>query len=127
MFVIVLLASCSNNTDLSLQKVDEGVDLTYNQKFEKAKKLFEEAIEIDPNDYEAYYYLGNYYAGKRKYSKAIKYYNKAIVINPHFGDAYFVRGEMKFYLNDKKGACADWKLAAKNGRKNLDNKLKYCK
>ncbi len=125
--LVVLLISCTDNTDKSLQKVDKGVDLIYLHKQEEAKRLFEEAIKIDPKNYAAYFYLGNYYSNKRKYHKAIGFYNQAIAINAHFADAYFNRGEAKFYLQDKKGACADWKLAAKNGRKNLEAKLKFCK
>lgn len=107
-----MLFACTDNTDLSLQKVDEGIDMMYHLKKEKAKKLFEEAIAIDPDNSEAYYYLGNYYSDRRKYAKAIENFSKAIEINSRFGDAYYGRGEAKFYLNDRKGACADWKLAA---------------
>jgi tetratricopeptide (TPR) repeat protein len=126
LFLMIFLFSCTDNKDLSLKKVDEGIDMLYRHKMEKAKKLFEEAVELNDENYEAWYYLGNYYANKRNYKKAIENYTKAISVNGKFADAYFGRAEAKFYMNDKKGACADWKLASEYGRKNLKDKLRHC-
>jgi len=124
---LTILSSCGPNTDKSFQLVDNGTDLVYNNKNKEAKTMFEKALQLDSENYEAYYYLGNYYADKRNYKKAINYYDLAIKYNLHYADAYYNRGEAKFYLHDKKGACADWKLAKKNGKQNLEDKLKYCK
>ncbi len=126
LFVMISAVACTDNKELSFKKVDNGIDLLYKHKTEEAKKLFEEALNLYDKNYEAWYYLGNYYANKREYKKAIEKYTKAISVNGKFADAYFGRAEAKFYLNDKKGACADWKLASKYGRKNLEDKLWHC-
>ena len=38
-------------------------------------------------------------------------YNKVIEIEPDNGSAFLNRGNTKFRLGDKKGACNDWKTA----------------
>ncbi len=126
LFLVFLAVSCSDNKEESLLKVDKGIDMLYRHKMDEAKKLFDEAIKLDKDNYEAWYYLGNYYANKRNYEKAIESYSQAISINAEFADAYFGRAEAKFYLNDRQGACADWKLAKKHGRQNLEDKLRHC-
>ncbi len=125
--LLFFLASCTDKKERSLEKVDRGIDMMYQMHKEKAKKLFLEAIDLDPANPEAYYYLANYYADKQNYRKAVDLYSKAIKLNPSFADAWYGRGQAKFYLGNKKGACADWKQAAKHGRADLEDKLRHCK
>ena len=126
LMVMLLLISCSDNKKESLELLDKGVELYYRSDDKTALELFRKAIQKDKSNFEAYYWIGNYYNNKRKYKKAIEYYSKAIEINPGFADAYANRGYAKNNLKDKTGACKDWKKARKLGKNNLDNYLKWC-
>jgi tetratricopeptide (TPR) repeat protein len=123
---LLFLGACSGNKEQSLEYVDKGVELYYQSRFKEALDYFEKALEKDDTNFEAYFWIGNYYNNKRKYHRAIEYFNKAIRLNPGFAAAYANRGFAKNYLNDKKGACADWKKAQKLGKENLDNYLQWC-
>jgi tetratricopeptide (TPR) repeat protein len=69
------------------------------------------AINIDPQDAEAYKNRGlaKYKSGDKK--GAIADYDNAIRINPQYAEAYGNRGIAKDDLGDKKGAIADYDSA----------------
>lgn len=46
------------------------------------------AVKINPNDYLAYYWLGDYYRGEGQYPQAIECYKEVVKINPKFAQAY---------------------------------------
>ncbi len=121
-----ILTSCTDNKEESLKFVDKGVESYYNAKYDEAYKYFKKAIDADENNFEAWYWMGNYYNNQRRYKKAIEYFTKSIELNPGFADSYANRGFAKNYLKDKKGACEDWKKARDLGRDNLDNQLQWC-
>lgn len=124
---MLLMASCGgNNREESLKYVDKGVEFYYKAQFNKAFEFFNKAIDEDKGNFEAYFWLGNFYNNKRNYKKAIEFYNKAIELDPGFADAYANRGNAKRELGDKKGACNDWKKAEQLGKPNLENSLRWC-
>jgi len=55
---------------------------------DKAIDAFTEVLEIDPDDREAHYNLGNAYADKGMSDEAIAMYKKAVENDPEFVDAY---------------------------------------
>jgi len=64
---------------------------------DEAIEEFKEVLEIDPDDAETHYNLGNAYADKEMFNEAIPAYKKAIELNPGFIDAYLNLGTV--YLN----------------------------
>jgi tetratricopeptide (TPR) repeat protein len=62
--------------------------------------LLEKAIELDPANAEAFYYLGKLYASKKEYAKAIQSYNKAIDLAPSSPDAFFNLGFIYYARKD---------------------------
>ena len=60
----------------------EALNLFEKSKLDEAMKKFEKIIEIDPNNDEAYYYLGKIQNKFQNFGQAINYYNKALEINP---------------------------------------------
>ena len=82
---------------LSNQKLDEAKRLTDNGKRQEAIKIYDEAIELNPNSYWAYYSRGETYGALGQYDKAVQDYGKAIQINPVGYWAYGNRGWI--YLN----------------------------
>ena len=60
----------------------EAVRLFEENKFDEALKKFEQVVEIDANNDEAYYYLGKIQNKFQNFGQAINYYNEALKINP---------------------------------------------
>ena len=56
--------------------------------FETAQKLFEKALESEPQSVEAYYYIGEAYRFKGDYSSSINAFQNALGVDPNFGPAY---------------------------------------
>ncbi|KHE90443.1 MAG: tetratricopeptide repeat protein [Candidatus Scalindua rubra] len=57
-------------------------------KIDLAIGVFKEVLEIDSEEPEAYYNLGNAYADKEMFDEAIAMYRDAVAYNPEFVDAY---------------------------------------
>jgi len=74
-------------------------------------KLYTKAIELNPNDTDAYYKRGSAKSMLQDYTGAIQDYNKAIELNPNYADAYYNRGFAKFKLQDYKGVIQDFNKA----------------
>ena len=64
---------------------------------DEAIEEFKEVLEIDPDEAETHYNLGNAYVDKELFNEAVSAYKKAIELNPGFIDAYLNLGTV--YLN----------------------------
>lgn len=64
--------------------------LLYKQLGDEKKELWalNEATKHNPNDYCAYYVLGEYYKSKMQYTQAIANYKEVIKINPKYSQVY---------------------------------------
>ncbi len=125
--VVFLFSSCADNAEKSGQLLDKGVDFYYHAQYKKAFGLFKEALDADDGNFEAWYWMGNYFENNHDHIRAIECYTKAIELNPNYADAYANRAEAKKNNRDNAGACADWKKAAKLGKANLNDDLEWCK
>ncbi|MBD2626493.1 protein kinase domain-containing protein [Trichormus variabilis] len=79
-------------TELSEICFKQGNQLLNLQKYEEAITLYDKAIAINPEYYEAWHNLGNTLANLKRYSEAISSYDKAIIIKPDCADFWFNRG-----------------------------------
>lgn len=76
----------------------------------KAVQVISQAITLDPKNHLFYNGRGVSEIALKQYDRAIKDFDTSIKLNSTFGQAYYNRGYAKFFgLNDKDGACADWK------------------
>lgn len=128
-FVILLLAtSCVDHKKAAKDLITEGIQELEKGNSLAAQKRFEEASEKDPKLAEAWFYKGStlYNLDKKAFKQAISDLTMAIKLDSNYGEAYATRGQIKFYLNDKNGACEDWRKADKLGRPNMKDKTRFC-
>lgn len=93
------------NTPVSTSAQTSAVDYTSmgwsyanNKKRKDAISCFRKAINMNPNDSNAYCGMGWSYLVEKQYSKAYKNFNKALDINKNDEDAYF---GLAFIYNEK--------------------------
>ena len=98
---------------LANQKYEEGLKLYYEGNFNGAIKLYSEALEINPNYFEAYTNRGNAYGKLRQYEPALQDFNKSIGINPNYEWAYCNRGVVYYDLGQFERAIEDYTQAIK--------------
>jgi Tfp pilus assembly protein PilF len=92
---------------------EKGLKLLDQQRYDKAIQAFSTAIEIIPQDYQAYNYRGVARALKGNYNKALADYDKAIEIRPRYAEAYNNRGFTRTQLGDLDNALIDYARALK--------------
>lgn len=63
----------------------------------KSLTIFEEVIEINPKNYEAYFFIGNIYHIQGQLGKAVKAFNRVLDLNPSHTDASI---SLSVILND---------------------------
>ena len=126
----------ADNEFLSNQKIEEGTRLAYNQKFDEAIQLYTEAIELNPNNAEAYNWRGNIRnsvasikiavdknvsVGEKIRSQALDDLNRAIQLKPDYSEAYGNRGFLYFTAKDYSAAIADFNKAVELDPTNAQN------
>lgn len=72
---------------------------------------YTQAIELNPDDAEAYFKRGNAYASKGEYNLAIQDYDKAIELAPDTLTAYYNRGNANVYKGEYDRAIQDYDKA----------------
>lgn len=83
--------------------------------YEQAISDYSKVIDLNPTFALAYLSRGSAYNKLEKFELAISDFNKVIELDPENSEAYNNRGWSKKGLNDKKGACKDWKRSKKMG------------
>ena len=96
---------------LSNQKVDEAWKLWSQNDFNGATKIFDEAIQLNPNNAQAYYGRGTAYFLQQKYERAIQDLNRSIELDPTFALAYNNRGSAYILLKQYERAIQDYDKA----------------
>ena len=87
-------------------KISQGVELMALERYEAAKAVFEEVINADRRNLDAYLHLGNAYMNLDEVDNGIAQFKKALVIDENstnalysLGCAYFLKGD---YANSMK-------------------------
>jgi tetratricopeptide (TPR) repeat protein len=91
--------------------VEKGLKLIGKHQYDEAIKSFSTAIEIIPQDYQAYNYRGVTWALKGDFEKAIADYNKALKIRPRYAEAYNNRGFARTQIGGLQQALNDYSRA----------------
>ena len=116
---LTLFFAFSIQAQESLTKATEyleiGNKLLKQKKYESAIINFSKAIELNPEEVEAYAYRGLAKYHLKKYKEAIEDYDIALVLKEGYAEVYNLRGIAKGELGDKKGSCEDWYQAYYHG------------
>ncbi|TAF08975.1 MAG: tetratricopeptide repeat protein [Nostocales cyanobacterium] len=101
---------------LITHKVEEyirlGIECFYGADDEGFISNFNQALQLNPNNADIYYELGDIFLDLGNFIRAIEDYTQAIKIDRNFSKAYNYRGIARSQLGDKQGAIADFKQAA---------------
>ena len=66
----------------------------------EAEDLLQKAVGLDPDNAEAYFYLGKLYTSKKNYPLAMRAYFKATALDPQFTDSFFNLGFLYYATKD---------------------------
>lgn len=122
------LLSCVSDSEKIRKELNAGIKANYASDYSKALGHFNNVLDIDDKNAEAYYHIANVYFGKRNYDESMNYANKAIEVNIKYGQAYKLRAEIyKKIYKDLDKACENYFLAEQYGVKNLYNYTRHCK
>jgi tetratricopeptide (TPR) repeat protein len=83
--------------------------------YEGALEDLDKAVESDSLNAVVFYKRGYVNAMLLKHQEALTDFDRAIQLSPGEAEYYSERGVAKLNLDDKSGACQDWKKAASMG------------
>jgi tetratricopeptide (TPR) repeat protein len=90
----------------------KGIALLEEVQHDQSIAFFNEALEINPRNADAYFNRGLAYGNKGRHDKAIADFTKTIKINPNYTEAYNSRGHVNRSKYDNfDGAIADYTMA----------------
>ena len=72
--------------------MDEGLQHLENKDYDNALKLFDKAIQLNPNSPVPHNYKGNVFFKLQKFEEAIECYDEALKINPKYFDVLKDKG-----------------------------------
>ena len=127
MVLLFILSSCVNREKEIRKELKLGIKLMYIGRQTEAIEHFENVIEMDSTEVEAYLNLGRTYYNQGKYDLAMKQFNRCIHFKPDYGEAYRSRGLLWKALGDHDKFCADYIKAEDLGVKNLTNYTSKCR
>ncbi len=83
--------------------------------YDSAIYMYNIAIIKNYQNADSYFYRALSYQESKKYEKAIEDFNTAIVLNEEDGFYFSERGNCKYAMGNKSGACEDWDIAGNLG------------
>jgi Flp pilus assembly protein TadD len=87
----VILNQCGEKKT-SQSYVQEGIEYSIQEHYDKAGESFLKAVKQDPKNLEGYYGLGGIYNLKKKYTDAEKAFKSAIQLDPTHYNAWYSLG-----------------------------------
>lgn len=97
--------------------IERGRLFSNNEKYVESLNDLKKAIQIDPNEKDAYSIIANVYFLLEEYSESIPYWNKYIELDPFDSYAYSFRGDCKTLRNKTKAFEEDYISAIEDLKK----------
>jgi tetratricopeptide (TPR) repeat protein len=101
----------------SLFYLERGRLFCNNEKYVESLSDLKRAIQIDPNENDAYFTIAKVHYLLEEYSEAIPYWNKCIELDPNDSYAYSFRGDCKTLRNKTKAFEEDYISAIEDLKK----------
>jgi tetratricopeptide (TPR) repeat protein len=120
MMLMVLFFAFPQQVFSAEDPFEKGLALIETRQFDKAIEAFSEAIEMIPEDFEAYNYRGIARAYQKDYTGAIDDYTRALDIKPGYAEALHNRGFAWVKMGDLERALDDFSGAIKLDPKFID-------
>ncbi len=117
LFLLILITSLST---VSAQGSDRGMEAMQLEHWDDAIKIYTEKTQGNPADQDAWMTLGNAYMAKGDLEKAKEATEAAYKANSNNAMALVANGRTALISNDASTADAQFKKAAKSGRKDID-------
>lgn len=108
-------------TNNNFTELEEALNFHYDQKFDKAEKIYEKIINRDENNFNALYLLGTIKAQKKKFEEAIFLIRKSLSINQNNFIALSNLGTIFFNINRYEDAIIEFRNSILLNSKNSDS------
>ena len=93
--------------ELAIVFIDRGDAYAKKSDFDHAIADYDSAIELAPDDAQAFGGRAFAYVGKEQYERAIEDYDQAVILDRNFALAFYLRGMAKLALCDAEGGEID--------------------
>lgn len=110
---ITLSLPCSSSNIAAKDYCDSGLKNFELGNYNSSIEDFTKAIQLEPQNYDAYVLRGNTKRSLKDYDGSIKDYTKAIELDPNSYKGYLNRGISKYELKDYNGSIDDCTKAIK--------------
>ncbi len=114
-----------NNFGINYESIAHNESITHTDNYDQVIESYQKAIEINPDDVEAYCNLGVAYFNQSNYDKAIECYQKAIELDSGYAEVYY---QMGIAYSNKKGNYDKFiecfQIAARFGNNPAQDKLR---
>jgi adenylate cyclase len=87
--------------DLAESHVAAGIDHCMRKEYKKADSEFEKAVELDPKNYEAWYFFGRTKFHEAEFSRALKLFERASKVRPDDFQSVLLQAQMYVSLGDQ--------------------------
>ena len=105
--------------------VEQGTQFLNKKRFDDAITIFDRAIILDSQRYEAYLGLGLAYGeGKGKWNRALEYFKKSVQLAPNIPDCHLGLGMAYAQTGDKQSALKEAEILEKLNKTDAANMLR---
>lgn len=92
-----------------------GISFYRREQMQDAQKMFARAVQLDPGNAEAFFYLANIEGIEGAYDHALKHYAAAVKIRPELADAHYNMARLYAETNRVPEAARSYDRAVRNG------------
>jgi len=105
----------------------EANELFVDEQFEEAGKLYDKAVELDPNNHRYYLHRASNHIKLQNYLDAIPDCEKSLELEPDQHKAWERKGTAYFEMDEFESALEAYEKAKKMGNKHCDLSIRKCK
>lgn len=93
------------------------------KKYFKALEQFNACLLVEKGDPQVFKARGITYLETKTYAYALNDFGMALDLDPEDHESWYMKGQARWYLNDREGAIGDWEHAARLGSQEAADRL----